>query len=41
MLESVVKSKPASAKGGFVRSVTLAAAMCPGIHLEPSLYNAN
>ena len=41
MLESVVKSKPASAKGNFVRSVTLAAAMCPGLQLEPSLYTVN
>ena len=39
MVESVVKAKPASAKGGYVRSVTLSAAMCPGLLLEPALYS--
>ena len=37
-IESVVKAKPASAKGNYVRNITLAAAMCPGIALEPSIY---
>jgi large subunit ribosomal protein L1 len=37
-IESVVKAKPASAKGNYVRNITLAAAMCPGITLEPSIY---
>jgi large subunit ribosomal protein L1 len=39
MLESVSKSKPASAKGNFIRTATLAAAMCPGVPLETSDYN--
>ena len=39
MLESVSKSKPASAKGNFIRSATIAAAMCPGVPLETSDYN--
>jgi large subunit ribosomal protein L1 len=41
MVESVVKAKPATAKGNFVRNVTLAASMCPGLPLEPSLYTVN
>jgi large subunit ribosomal protein L1 len=39
MLDSVSKSKPASAKGNFIRTATLAAAMCPGVPLETSDYN--
>ena len=39
MLESVSKSKPASAKGNFIRTATIAAAMCPGVPLETSDYN--
>ena len=31
LIESVSKSKPASAKGTFVKSITLAASMCPGV----------
>jgi large subunit ribosomal protein L1 len=38
MLDSVAKSKPASAKGNFILSATIAAAMCPGVPLESSLY---
>jgi len=41
MLESVMKSKPASAKGNFIQSVTIAAAMCPGMKIEPSAYSTN
>ena len=39
MLESISKAKPASAKGNFIRSATIAAAMCPGLPLETSDYN--
>ena len=38
MLDSISKSKPASAKGNFIRNVTLAAAMCPGMKLDSSSY---
>ena len=41
MLESVAKAKPASAKGGFIQSVTIAAAMCPGLKLDSSSYSSN
>ena len=37
-LDSVVRSKPASAKGNFVQAVTLAASMLPGLPLEASTY---
>jgi len=40
VLESVVRAKPASAKGNFVQSVTLAASMLPGLPLEASAYTA-
>jgi len=38
LIESLVKAKPASAKGNYIQSVTLSAAMLPGLRLEPSLY---
>ncbi len=37
-IDSVVKAKPASAKGNYIRNVTVAAAMCPGVPLESTLY---
>ena len=41
LIESVVKAKPASAKGNYIENVTLAASMCPGVALESSLYAIN
>jgi large subunit ribosomal protein L1 len=37
-IDSVVKAKPASAKGNYIRSATVAAAMGPGVPLESSIY---
>jgi large subunit ribosomal protein L1 len=37
-IDSVVRAKPPSAKGNFVRSVTVAASMCPGLPLESGVY---
>jgi large subunit ribosomal protein L1 len=37
-VDAVIRSKPAVAKGNFIRSVTLAASMLPGVALEPSTY---
>lgn len=37
-VDSVVRAKPASAKGNFVETVTLAASMLPGIPLEAALF---
>ncbi len=39
MLESVAKARPASAKGNFIMSATIAAAMCPGLKLDASAYS--
>jgi large subunit ribosomal protein L1 len=36
LLEAVVKAKPAAAKGQYLRSVTLAATMGPGIRINPA-----
>ncbi|MFK7909312.1 MAG: 50S ribosomal protein L1 [Akkermansiaceae bacterium] len=41
LIESVVKAKPASAKGNYIQNVTIAASMCPGVSLENSLYATN
>jgi len=38
MLDSVARSKPASAKGNFIQSVTLTASMLPGVPLDASSY---
>jgi large subunit ribosomal protein L1 len=37
-IDSVIRSKPPSAKGNFVRSVTVAASMSPGLPLESAVY---
>ena len=37
-VDSVVRAKPASAKGNYIQAVTLAASMLPGIPLEASTY---
>ena len=37
-IDAVVRAKPAAAKGNFIRSVTLAASMLPGVPLEASTY---
>lgn len=39
-VESVVKAKPASAKGNYIKSATLAASMSPGVKLDSSVYSA-
>ncbi len=38
LIDSVVKAKPASAKGNYIQSVTIASCMNPGIKLEASLF---
>jgi large subunit ribosomal protein L1 len=38
-VDSVVRAKPASAKGNYIQAVTLAASMLPGIPLEASTYS--
>lgn len=40
MIESVVKAKPASAKGNYMQGVTLSASMCPGLRLDSNSYTS-
>ncbi|MCB1132927.1 MAG: 50S ribosomal protein L1 [Verrucomicrobiae bacterium] len=37
-VDGVVRAKPASAKGNYIRAVTLAASMLPGVPLEAATY---
>jgi large subunit ribosomal protein L1 len=37
-VDSVVRAKPASAKGNYIQNVTLAATMLPGVPLEQGVY---
>jgi len=37
-VDSVVRAKPASAKGNYIQGVTLAATMLPGLPLETAVY---
>jgi len=39
LLEAIIKMKPATAKGSFLRSVTISAAMSPGLRLEPNQFS--
>lgn len=41
LIDSIVKAKPASAKGNYIENITLSCSMCPGIPLEPSIYAIN
>ncbi|CAN5312882.1 50S ribosomal protein L1 [soil metagenome] len=38
VIESVIRAKPATAKGNYIRSASLAATMSPGVALEPATY---
>lgn len=40
LVESVVKAKPATAKGNYIKSVTIASAMNPGVRLDSSVHTA-
>jgi large subunit ribosomal protein L1 len=40
LISSVIKAKPAAAKGKYVRSVTLSATMTPGISLDVAVLEA-
>ncbi|NLB24561.1 MAG: 50S ribosomal protein L1, partial [Clostridiales bacterium] len=35
LLEAVIKAKPAAAKGQYLKSVTLATTMSPGVKVNP------
>ena len=38
LVDSIVRAKPASAKGNYIQAVTIAASMLPGIPLEAATY---
>jgi len=38
LLEAVVKAKPATAKGKYVKKVNLAATMSPGVLIDEAAY---
>lgn len=41
LIEAILKSKPAAAKGQYLRSVTVASTMGPGVKLNPSKMTLN
>jgi large subunit ribosomal protein L1 len=36
LIEEIVRAKPAAAKGRYIRSVTIAPTMGPGVHVDPT-----
>lgn len=40
LVDSLVKGKPASAKGNFIKAVTVASSMNPGVKLESSVFTS-
>lgn len=41
VIDAVVKSRPATAKGAFVEAITLAATMSPGVSVDPAPFLKN
>jgi len=39
-MDAIVRAKPSSAKGTYLRSVTLAATMSPGVRVDPARLKA-
>ncbi len=37
-MDSILRARPAAAKGGYVQSVTLSSTMGPGVSIEPTIY---
>jgi large subunit ribosomal protein L1 len=36
LVEEIVRAKPAAAKGRYIRAITLATTMSPGVHVDPA-----
>ena len=36
LVEEIVRAKPAAAKGRYIRQITIASTMSPGIHVDPT-----
>ncbi len=37
-MDSILRAKPASAKGTYLRGVSLSSTMGPGVAIDPNLY---
>jgi large subunit ribosomal protein L1 len=37
-MDSIIRARPAAAKGGYVQSVTISSTMGPGVAVDPNLY---
>jgi large subunit ribosomal protein L1 len=37
-MDQIVRAKPSSAKGTYVKTVTVSSTMGPGVHIDPNLY---
>jgi large subunit ribosomal protein L1 len=41
VLDELQRSKPAAAKGRYMKRITLSATMSPGVRIDPSVVEAN